>query len=201
MYLPEKKVAVVKIPKCGSTSLMGSVPPALKVEHFWGYATLEQLKCLHDDITVGLTVTREPMSRLQSAVNYVISFDDRWRKLSLLKNAVAACIKKGEPRGLSITFYPQYSFIVSDLPAKLYSIDNMSGLLSDLGLPNAAPKLNASKPTISREEIIESFGLDFINELYSIDFYVWQDMQSQGGKTLQLENAREYLSSAKQRQQ
>jgi hypothetical protein len=201
MYLPEKRAALIKIPKCGSTSLLRAVLPTLKINHSWQYYTLEQVKRLHDDILVGLTTAREPVDRLQSAVNYIISFDDRWRKLSLLKNAVAACIKKGEPRGMSIIFYPQYSFIVSDLPVKLYSIDNMSGLLSDLGLTSAAPHLNASSPMVRREEVIDSFGLDFINELYSIDFYVWQDMKSQGGQTLQLQNAREYLAAAKKNRQ
>jgi hypothetical protein len=193
VYVPSKRALVVTIPKCGSSSLRAAISSVHRVGGTSPpHLTLKQLKARHADAALGYAVLREPLDRLRSCAEYAMSSLD-FSSMGAMKNKVFRAIKNKDTSHIFCTFYPQYSFLMADLPAKLYPIDSISLLLSEFDFKGCAPKENATPQLFCREEVKSCFGEDFIFNFYSIDFSFWSELNQTRGLPLFLDSAKQYV--------
>lgn len=195
MYIPYKKLAVVEIPKCASTTLTSVIPYFLTSHSVALHATLNQYKEVYPDILSGVALIREPLDRLLSAVQFSIDNGSIDVSVESLRNTINGLKAGTKPSVGSVVFCPQYSFLMSDVPVRLYHISKINLLLSDLGIFDAAPRLGASKPNPAAEICISGLGESFLRSFYSIDFALYKDIVSSEGGFLELKNPREYFYS------
>lgn len=201
MYINSKGLAVVEIPKCASSSLRQLLPRFFDISSYGAHITLRQYKNKYPDLLGGVAIVRHPILRLQSAVQFCTSGEITFDKiLNLRKNFESQLSSGATPNFLSLMFYPQYSFLMAQVPLRLYDIKKINSLICDLGVDAEASTENSSRVNISTEEILSVFDSDFIKKIYSIDFILYNDVISSSGDSFFLEDAEKYFLSRGEKQ-
>jgi hypothetical protein len=196
MYISSKRLAVVEIPKCASSSLRELLPRFFDIPSNSSHITLRQYKNRYPDLLGGVAIVRHPVRRLQSAVQSCISGTITSDKiLHLRKNFESQLSRGGTPTYSSLVFYPQYSFLMAPVPLRIYDIKKINSLICEIGVDAEAPTENMSRANISIEQIFSVFDLDFIRKIYSIDFILYNDVISSSGDSFFLEDAEKYFLS------
>ena len=195
MYLSEIRTVVVEIPKCASTSLLAVLPSVYSVSLEARHFTLKQHEGRGIDIDVGTALIREPIDRLVSAANFSVFRRSPGSSLAEFRDKLMRSLDAGKPNVEVDAFYPQYSFLISDIAIRLYTLENFSVFLCDLGIHSSPPVRNVVAAKISRAEVIDVFGRDFVNDFYSLDFALYDSVRSIGEGALRARSAREHLMS------
>lgn len=195
MYIRHKRLAIVEIPKCASTSLSSVVASHFVTTSIVPHATLQQYKNAYPDILGGIAIVRDPAERFRSAVRFSVQKNSQDISSCDLKGAISNLRYAGKVLPIDSLFFPQYSFLISDVPVKLYSIDRMQLLLFHLGIDKTPEVLNQSRESDSASSIIDNIGRSFVEDFYSIDFALYRDVSLSSDGFLELENPREYFYS------
>ena len=204
MYIKCKNFAVVEIPKCASRSLCAAIMSEFEVAHIANHATLQQYKDTYSGILGGVAAVREPTERFRSAVQYLAGLSDSILgddKNSENVSSSRLCDILSELKFLkrpslqNTLLYPQYSFLLSDVPVKIYPVQNLRLLLGHLGINRTADRINASESSPLAEFHIDSVGHEYVDSFYSIDFALYRDVMLSSDGFLELQNPREYFYS------
>jgi hypothetical protein len=175
-----------------------------EVAHIANHATLQQYKDTYSGILGGAAAVREPTERFRSAVQYLAALSDS--PLGDDKNLENACPSRlcnilselkflKRPSFQNTLLYPQYSFLLSDVPVKIYPMQNLHLLLSHLGINRTAYRINTSASSPLAEFHIDSVGRKYVENFYSIDFALYRDVMLSSDGFLELQNPREYFYS------
>lgn len=204
-YIHSKNIAVIEIPKTASRSLRSSIRDNLKVSDagYVPHLTLQQYLNAYPDLRMGVTLIRDPIKRLISAVNFmlghkVVSMRSPAYDKSVLDEAFEkfnSALQSKKFNNELIYLYPQYSFLLADVPLEIFTIESSGKLLESIGVYSSLPFENKSSMMFSEAQIFESFPLDFIRKAYSIDFALWDMLNSSEERVLRVENAREFFVS------
>jgi len=195
VYIKYKRLAIVEIPKCASTSLSSIVASHFVTTSVVRHATLQQYKNAYPNILGGIAVVRDPAERFRSAVRYSVQKNYQDINSCDLKGAISNLRYVGKVLPIDSIFFPQYSFLISDVPIRVYSIDRMRLLLSHLGIDKTPEVLNQSRESDYASSIIDDIGRSFVENFYSIDFALYRDVTLSSDGFLELENPREYFYS------
>lgn len=195
MYIRYKKLAIVEIPKCASTSLSSIVASHFVTTSVVRHATLQQYKNAYPDILGGVAVVRDPAERFRSAVRFFVQKNPENISSFNLKGAISNLRYADRVLPIDAIFFPQYSFLMSDVPVRVYSIDRMRLLLSHLEIDKTPEVLNPSIESDSASSIIDDIGRSFVEDFYSIDFALYRDVVLSSDGFLELQNPREYFYS------
>jgi hypothetical protein len=195
MYIREKSVALVEIPKCASTSLIDVVTSEYSVSDQGMHLTLQQHQRRHPSLLLGVAAIREPMERLCSAVQFCLNGQHSGGNIKNLKEKLLSSLSKGRANNQVIVLYPQYSFLLCSVPVKLYHFGCIAELLADLGVRAELPHRNVSSKKINVQDVVDGFGRDFIKEFYGIDFSLYDRVQSDLGGVVFADDARRYILS------
>jgi len=204
VYIKCKNFAVVEIPKCASRSLYATITSEFEVDNIAAHATLQQYKDTHSGILGGAALVREPTERFRSAVQYLAGVPDSIlgdnknlenEGSSRLRGILSELKFSKGPSFQNIVLYPQYSFLLSDVPVKIYPMQNLHLLLSHLGINRTAYRINTSASSPLAEFHIDSVGRKYVENFYSIDFALYRDVMLSSDGFLELQNPREYFYS------
>jgi len=195
VYIRYKRLAIVETPKCASTSLSNIVASHFVTTSVVRHATLQQYKNAYPDILGGIAVARDPAERFRSAVRFSVQKNYQDISSCDLKSAISNLRYVGKVLPIDAVFFPQYSFLISDVPVRVYSIDRMRLLLSHLGIDKTPDVLNKSRESDHASSIIDDIGRSFVEDFYSIDFALYRDVSLSSDGFLELENPREYFYS------
>jgi hypothetical protein len=195
VYIRYKKLAIVEIPKCASTSLSSIVASHFVTTSVVRHATLQQYKNAYPDILGGVAVVRDPAERFRSAVRFFVQKNPENISSFNLKGAISNLRYADRVLPIDAIFFPQYSFLMSDVPVRVYSIDRMRLLLSHLEIDKTPEVLNPSIESDSASSIIDDIGRSFVEDFYSIDFALYRDVVLSSDGFLELQNPREYFYS------
>ena len=197
MYIPDKKVVFVQIPKCASTSMLSAISSRFEVNLLGTHVTMRQYVNRFPEAIRGISVVRNPVDRLVSAVNFTVGKYYKKSEIHKIKFDIESSLgERQKPIHLSL-FYPQYSFLMSNTPLSLYTLPNASLCLSDLGAEGKIPCLNRSFNNISKSEVIECFGESFIKDFYLVDHVLYSEVESVGHGFMSIPDATNYFHSAR----
>jgi hypothetical protein len=166
------------------------------LESVANHATLQQYKNSYPDMVGAISIIREPRERFRSAVqflvnrNFNISCDDLHDSLQKIKY-------NKKPSLSDLFLFPQYSFLVSDVPTRLYSIKNINLLLSHLGIDEPPNVTNVSRPSAHADALINSFEEKYIDSFYSIDLALYNDIMLSDDGFLEVKNPKKYFYSTR----
>jgi len=195
VYIPSQKVALVEVPKCASRSLKSAVSSSFPIFSIGDHATLSQYKAAFPQLHLGCAVIREPMERLKSAAQYIVSDRNFKKNLLDLRSDLDGSLRVNRPELLNLLLYPQYSFLVCHAPVRLYTIEALPDLLQDLGVNFQAPVENKARATLSVEEVSAAFGEEFIKSFYAIDFALYDHLTSCQRGVMDVDDAKDYFHS------
>lgn len=196
MYIEGKRTVVVEIPKCASTSLISAVSSCQGISDHGEHFTLRQHKQKNPEAKLGLAIIREPLDRLRSGVEFCMS-----RKsgagVHAVRDDLMQSLRNGRPSDLSVVLYPQYSFLVCDLPVRLYLMSKAQLLLEFLDIFDPLPVKNKTKNLVSADMVIDVFGDSFVRQFYAIDFALYNSLCSTKSGFLDVGDSKEYILSLK----
>jgi hypothetical protein len=197
MYLASKRTAVVEIPKCASTSLSDVFCSSFDVSGARQHLTLKQHQQKNPELNLGVALIREPLDRLHSAVEFCIA-----RRgvggVSAARSELDRSIRAGRPSQTSVVLYPQYSFLLCDVPARLYRLSSIGLLLGGLGVDTPPPKSNKTKRSLRLDQVIAVFGEDFVRRFYALDFAIYNSLCSTQDGFLEVRSVKDYIFSLRE---
>ena len=197
-YLIDQSIAFVGIPRCSSTSILECVAENFQIDEDLGqHVTLQQYKKKYNDIKYGITLIRNPVDRFFSACKII---EDNLKDLRLHLSEFKNKFYNNNSCGNYLEFCPQYSFLVSDVPLKIFKTSCSDSALKLLGLYGVTPHKNKSKRNYSsqfKSEIISYFSLDFFNDVYGLDIGIWKMLDSSLSGNIEIENPRDFLLDLK----
>jgi hypothetical protein len=194
MYISSKRTAVVEVPKCASSSLISAISPRHNVSDASEHFTLRQHQQKNPDIELGLALIREPLSRLRSGVEFCMASRPSVG-VADVKAALVHSLHTGLPSSLSVVLYPQYSFLLCNLPVKLYLLSNIELLLRDLGVSGPPPIKNRTRQSLSLDQVLDVFGEGFVREFYALDFALYDSLCSIERGVVEVQSAETYIYS------
>ena len=197
MYIPSKRTAVVEVPKCASTSLISAIGRCHSVSDAGEHFTLLQHQQKNPEMELGVALIREPLARLRSGVEFCMASRPSVG-VADVKAALVHSLHTGLPSSLSVVLYPQYSFLLCNLPMKLYLLSNIELLLRDLGVSGPPPIKNRTKQSLSLDQVLDVFGEGFVRELYALDFAIHDSLCSTKDGLLEVRSAKEYIFSLRE---
>jgi hypothetical protein len=192
VYIASKKTVVVQVPKCASSSLEFAIKAHHSVSDVGGHFTLQQHQQKNPEMKLGVALMREPLDRLRSGVEYCLS-DIEERDVFTVRDNLIKSLREERPLSPSLVLYPQYSFLLCDVPARLYRLSSIDLLLGDLGVPGPAPVKNKTKKSLRLDQVIDVFGEDFVRQFYAIDFALYDSLCSTQGGLLEVTSAKKYI--------
>lgn len=195
MYIKYKRTAFVEIPKCASTSVKSILSKFFAVGDDNPHITLQQYKERYTDITSSVCIIREPVERLNSAIGHSIRISNSFNSKDFVENLMRSVGKLKKPSPPEIFFYPQYSFLMSDVPLKIYTLKSIESLIYDLGLWGELPMENSSPPKFNMNFSATDINQELIEELYYIDYCLYNEIMSSPTLTLELENPLKFITA------
>lgn len=204
VYIPGRCIAFVELPKTASRSFFSAIGscnliPNSKLPDA-PHATFKQYCEKYDGLVKGITVIRDPIAKLISAVNF-LSFQDKFYKnnnsLKLIKSSFEKCLNENKFDISAIWLYPQYSFLLAEKPLDIFTLNSKDLFFRELGINPSLEHTNSSKKIFSKNEIIDVFGTGFIENVYAIDFKMWDMIKCSKDEVIRVENARDFILSLK----
>ena len=121
-YILGSDIAFVEIPKNFSTSISACIDK--KSAEFFSdpHITLDQYKKKYVSIKYGVSVLRAPEDRFFSACNFIVEGKPASKLPEILED-FRDCVMSGVVKKECIFLYPQYSFLMSNVPVKLYTME------------------------------------------------------------------------------
>lgn len=162
MILPDRGIIFVEIAKNGSRSVVWGCKRKKYKTRYDGHKPLSFLIDRYPDYEEIIAVTRHPVDRLVSALNY----QERPRTLDDKINKALY--------GDDVIYRPQYQYLDVDVPVTLYDIESLDLLLEYLGIDQ---DLHENKGPVkhSREEIFSHPLYDELLAKYKPDFKLYAD--------------------------
>jgi len=192
-YILGSDIAFVEIPKNFSTSISACIDK--KNAEFFSdpHITLEQYKKKYVSIKYGVSVLRAPEDRFFSACNFIIEGKPTSKLPEILEN-FRDCIVSGVIKKEYIFLCPQYSFLMSDIPVQLYTMESVDVMLTEINASSDLRHLNSSRKRIDREIADKFFATDFFHDLYYVDVHLWSMIESNNTKSLFIESPRDFFA-------
>jgi hypothetical protein len=197
VYIPSKRTAVVEVPKCASTSLISAIGRCHSVSDAGEHFTLLQHQQKNPEMELGVALIREPLARLRSGVEFCLQMRGSMQ-LSEVRNELMQSLLDGRPSQASVVLYPQYSFLLCDIPARFYLLENIALLTGSLGVASPPPIKNKTKKILRPDQAVAAFGEDFVREFYALDFAIYDSLCSTEGGLLEVRSAKEYIFSLRE---
>lgn len=204
-YIASCNVAVVEIPKTATRSLRAAIENNLEVNDagYVPHLTLQQYLEIYPDLRMGLTLVRDPTERFVSIINFMLKEKVKHVCPPALKKKILSetfdeflnVLHNKKFNRNFLWFYPQYSFLLAKAPLEIFTLESSNKLLSAIGIQSDLPVMNVSKKKFSESEIFEILPLDLVKKVYSIDFALWDMVNSSSEKVLRVEDAREFILS------
>ena len=194
MYIPSKRTAVVEVPKCASTSLISAIGRCYSVSDAGEHFTLRQHQQKQPDVAVGVALIREPLDRLRSGVEFCMASRPN-TAVSDVKAELMRSLREGRPSHASVVLYPQYSFLLCDIPARFYLLENIALLTGSLGVASPPPIKNETKKILRPDQVVAAFGEDFVREFYALDFALYDSLCSIERGVVEVQSAETYIHS------
>jgi len=195
MYIKYKRTAFVEIPKCASTSVKSILSKFFAAGDDDPHITLRQYKEKYSEIASSFCIIREPVERLNSAIGHSIRISNSYNSKDCVENLMGSLGKFKKPPLPEIFFYPQYSFLLSDVPLKIYTLESIQNIVYDLGVWGEVPAENSSPPKFKINFSSEDISAELIKKLYYIDCLLYNEVMSSPTFTLELENPLEFIMS------
>ena len=192
-YILGSDIAFVEIPKNFSTSVVSCICKQDAKFSADPHITLDQYKKKYPLIRCGVSLLRSPEDRFFSACNFIIDGKPASKLREILED-FQNCIKSGVVKKEYIFLYPQYSFLMSDVPVHLYTIESCAAMLTQINAKPDLPHLNSSRKRISREVADKFFRTDFFQDLYSVDVFIWGMIESSNTRSLSIESPRDFFA-------
>jgi hypothetical protein len=197
VYIPSKRTAVVGVPKCASGSLISAIGRYHSVSDAGEHFTLLQHQQKNPEMELGVALIREPLARLRSGVEFFVQRRGGMQ-LSQVRNELMQSLLDGRPSQSSVVLYPQYSFLLCDIPARLYRFENIALLTESLGIASPPPIKNKTKKLLRLDQVMATFGEDFVREFYALDFALYDSLCSTKDGLLEVRSAKEYIFSLRE---
>jgi hypothetical protein len=194
VYIAATKIAVVEVPKCASTSLISAISSCRSVSDFGEHFTLRQHQQKNPELELGTALVREPLDRLRSGVEFCMALRSNVT-VSDVKAELMRSLREGRPSQASVVLYPQYSFLLCDVPARLYRLENIALLTGSLGVASPPPIKNKTKKILRPEQVVTAFGEDFVREFYALDFALYDSLCSIERGVVEVQSAETYIYS------
>jgi hypothetical protein len=197
VYIAATKIAVVEVPKCASTSLISAISSCRSVSDFGEHFTLRQHQQKNPELELGAALVREPLDRLRSGVEFCMALRSNVT-VSDVKAELMRSLREGRPSQASVVLYPQYSFLLCDIPVRLYRLENIALLTESLGVASPPPIKNKTNKLLRLDQVMATFGEDFVQAFYALDFAIHDSLCSTKDGLLEVRSAKEYIFSLRE---
>jgi hypothetical protein len=194
-YILDDDVAFVEIPKNFSTSISFCLQKHKSIADN-SHITLSQYASRHPNIRYAACVLRCPRKRFLSACNFVVQLRQVSQSTGYLKIVLEELMDAMSSKVISnelIYFYPQYSFLLSDVELFAYDIGSIGSFLEGFGVKGGAPRMNESKKIFTEQDVDSFFKQPYFQSLYAIDFRMWKMIESAPNKPLRFSNPRAFI--------
>lgn len=185
MLVPELGVALLNIPKCGSSTLRQCLKFHIERKKatpfknpYINHLTLSELKkaALKDGFDINsmkiVTVVRNPIDRFLSGLNYY--FADRYSHS--LDKCVSLALENNHHREY-IAFRPMTFFVDTDLEGlKIFPFEKITEAARSFGYSGIIPYLNKSRKRFSKDQL-EPY-MENISSFYKDDFNVYNTVSA-----------------------
>jgi hypothetical protein len=193
MYIASRKTAVVGIPKCASRTLISAVGACYDISEEGEHFTLRQHQQKNPELELGVALIREPLDRLRSGVEYLLATTSRGGSVASVKAELLRTLKGGRPSHTSVLLYPQCSFLLCNVPAKLYRWSRIDLLTRELGITKAPPVINRTKKELSVDQVVSVFGDGFVRQFYALDFALYDSLCSTERGVVEVQSSETYI--------
>lgn len=180
MLVPELGVALLNIPKCGSSTVRQCLnfhaerKKATPIKNpYINHLTLSELKkaALKDEFNIDsmkiVTVVRNPIDRFLSGLNYY--FADRYSHS--LDKCVSLALKNNHNREY-IAFRPMTFFVDADIKGlEIFPFEKITEAARSFGYSGTIPYLNKSRKRFSKKQL-EPY-IENISSFYEDDFKIY----------------------------
>lgn len=193
MYLPEKNIAILTIPKTGTHTFLNAIDKMYpKMHHVCNYhdraSRVLQMVSKHFGLDAAqkckiFALIREPESRFLSALNF------RWGEVLIKETEVIKRIGNditldglintsftNWPEKEDFMFNPQASWLDCD-PSRIKLFLTHKELLSEVGYHGDVVKYNVSQKHFDIRDLQKSKYYDIIKERYHADYLLYDELR------------------------
>jgi len=144
MYIPERRIAIIQITKCGSQSLRevidGHFGKCPHPGHLTEQQMVEQCKRFGQELDEVWALIRDPFERFMSGLNFVYGDTD-----VTLAQAMQEILSGHARKSGKIVFTPQVDFLNGGKPKRLWRFEDMDDMLDELGVAGRIHKNKSKK--------------------------------------------------------